>query len=53
MSPNDLLYDDAEGWCKMEMNYTKGRIAELIDDSDNVAKWSAAAQIFENYKYSL
>ncbi|WMV08863.1 hypothetical protein MTR67_002248, partial [Solanum verrucosum] len=33
-SPNDPEYDDVEGWCKMAMNYTKGRIAELISDSD-------------------
>ncbi|WMV41278.1 hypothetical protein MTR67_034663 [Solanum verrucosum] len=23
MSPNDLEHDDAEGWCKTVMNYTK------------------------------
>uniref|UniRef100_M1DCF3 Uncharacterized protein n=1 Tax=Solanum tuberosum TaxID=4113 RepID=M1DCF3_SOLTU len=34
MSPNDPEHDDAEGWCKMAMNYTKGRIAKLIGDSD-------------------
>uniref|UniRef100_M1DLF3 Uncharacterized protein n=1 Tax=Solanum tuberosum TaxID=4113 RepID=M1DLF3_SOLTU len=34
MSPNDPEHDDAEGWCKKGMNYTKGRITELIDDSD-------------------
>ncbi|WMV30642.1 hypothetical protein MTR67_024027 [Solanum verrucosum] len=34
MSPNDPEHDDAEGWCKTAMNYTKGRIAELIGDSD-------------------
>uniref|UniRef100_M1DUY6 Uncharacterized protein n=1 Tax=Solanum tuberosum TaxID=4113 RepID=M1DUY6_SOLTU len=34
MSPNDPEHDDAEGWCKTVKNYTKGRIAELIDDSD-------------------
>ncbi|KAG5610311.1 hypothetical protein H5410_021592, partial [Solanum commersonii] len=32
--PNDLEHDDSEGWCKTVMNYTKGRIAELISDSD-------------------
>ncbi|KAG5631213.1 hypothetical protein H5410_002930 [Solanum commersonii] len=26
MSPNDPKHDDAEGWCKTAMNYTKGRI---------------------------
>uniref|UniRef100_M1DXF1 Uncharacterized protein n=1 Tax=Solanum tuberosum TaxID=4113 RepID=M1DXF1_SOLTU len=25
MSPNDLDHDDAEGWCKTVMNYTKSR----------------------------
>jgi len=34
MSPNNPEHDDAEGWCKMAMNYTKGKIAELIGDSD-------------------
>ncbi|WMV59409.1 hypothetical protein MTR67_052794 [Solanum verrucosum] len=34
MSPNDLKHDDAEGWCKMAVNYTKRRIAELISDFD-------------------
>uniref|UniRef100_M1DRC4 Uncharacterized protein n=1 Tax=Solanum tuberosum TaxID=4113 RepID=M1DRC4_SOLTU len=34
MSPNDPEHDDVEGWCKMAMNYTKGRITELIGDSD-------------------
>uniref|UniRef100_M1DSE1 Uncharacterized protein n=1 Tax=Solanum tuberosum TaxID=4113 RepID=M1DSE1_SOLTU len=34
MSPNDPEHDDAEGWWKMEMNYMKGRITELIVDSD-------------------
>uniref|UniRef100_M1DCL9 Uncharacterized protein n=1 Tax=Solanum tuberosum TaxID=4113 RepID=M1DCL9_SOLTU len=34
MSPNDPEYDDAEGWCKTAMNYTKGRITELIGDFD-------------------
>ncbi|WMV41395.1 hypothetical protein MTR67_034780 [Solanum verrucosum] len=34
MSPNDPEHDYAEGWCKTAMNYTKGRIAELIGDSD-------------------
>uniref|UniRef100_M1DRN4 Uncharacterized protein n=1 Tax=Solanum tuberosum TaxID=4113 RepID=M1DRN4_SOLTU len=34
MLPNDPEHDNAEGWCKMAMNYTKGRIAELISDSD-------------------
>uniref|UniRef100_M1DTT8 Uncharacterized protein n=1 Tax=Solanum tuberosum TaxID=4113 RepID=M1DTT8_SOLTU len=34
MSPNAPEHDDAEGWCKMAMNYTKGLIAELIGDSD-------------------
>ncbi|KAG5591338.1 hypothetical protein H5410_041852 [Solanum commersonii] len=34
MSPNDPKHEDAEGWCKTMMNYTKGRIAELIGDSD-------------------
>uniref|UniRef100_M1D9P9 Uncharacterized protein n=1 Tax=Solanum tuberosum TaxID=4113 RepID=M1D9P9_SOLTU len=24
MSPNDPQHDDAEGWCKMAMNYIKG-----------------------------
>ncbi|WMV13632.1 hypothetical protein MTR67_007017, partial [Solanum verrucosum] len=33
MSPNDLEHDDAKGWCKTVMNYTHGRITELIDDS--------------------
>ncbi|KAG5630000.1 hypothetical protein H5410_001717 [Solanum commersonii] len=33
MSPNDLDHDDAEGWCNTAMNYTKGRIAELIGNS--------------------
>uniref|UniRef100_M1DDY2 Uncharacterized protein n=1 Tax=Solanum tuberosum TaxID=4113 RepID=M1DDY2_SOLTU len=33
MSPNDLEHDDAEGWCKTAMNYTKGKIAELIGHS--------------------
>ncbi|KAG5599832.1 hypothetical protein H5410_031202 [Solanum commersonii] len=34
MSPNDPKHDDAEGWCKTAMNYIKGRIAELISDSN-------------------
>ncbi|KAG5595089.1 hypothetical protein H5410_036321 [Solanum commersonii] len=34
MSPNELEYNDAKGWCKTAMNYTKGRIAKLIGDSD-------------------
>uniref|UniRef100_M1DAY1 Uncharacterized protein n=1 Tax=Solanum tuberosum TaxID=4113 RepID=M1DAY1_SOLTU len=34
ISPNDPEHDDAEGWCKTAKNYTKGRIAELIDDFD-------------------
>ncbi|KAG5631605.1 hypothetical protein H5410_003322 [Solanum commersonii] len=34
ISPNDIEHDDAEGWCKMATNYTKGRIAELIGDFD-------------------
>ncbi|WMV47172.1 hypothetical protein MTR67_040557, partial [Solanum verrucosum] len=34
MFPNDLEHDDAEGWCKTTMNYTKRRITELIGDSD-------------------
>uniref|UniRef100_M1DW19 Uncharacterized protein n=1 Tax=Solanum tuberosum TaxID=4113 RepID=M1DW19_SOLTU len=32
--PNGPEYDDAEGWYETTMNYTKGRIAELIGDSD-------------------
>ncbi|KAG5571597.1 hypothetical protein H5410_061363 [Solanum commersonii] len=32
--PNGPKHDDAEGWYKTMMNYTKGRIAELIGDSD-------------------
>ncbi|WMV13391.1 hypothetical protein MTR67_006776 [Solanum verrucosum] len=34
MSPNNPEHDKAEGWYKMAVNYTKGRIAELIGDSD-------------------
>uniref|UniRef100_M1DGK1 Gag-pol polyprotein n=1 Tax=Solanum tuberosum TaxID=4113 RepID=M1DGK1_SOLTU len=34
MSPNDPEHEDAEGWCNTVMNYTKGRITELIGDSD-------------------
>ncbi|WMV33155.1 hypothetical protein MTR67_026540, partial [Solanum verrucosum] len=34
MSPNDPEHDDAEGWCKPVMNYTKWRIVELVDDSN-------------------
>uniref|UniRef100_M1DGR2 Uncharacterized protein n=1 Tax=Solanum tuberosum TaxID=4113 RepID=M1DGR2_SOLTU len=34
ITPNDPEHDDAEEWCKTAMNYTKGRIAELIGDSD-------------------
>ncbi|WMV24934.1 hypothetical protein MTR67_018319, partial [Solanum verrucosum] len=34
MSPNDLEHNDAEGWCKTTMNYTKRQIAELISDCD-------------------
>ncbi|KAG5591411.1 hypothetical protein H5410_041925 [Solanum commersonii] len=34
MSPNDLEHNDAEGWYKMTVNYTKRQIAELIDDFD-------------------
>ncbi|KAG5631944.1 hypothetical protein H5410_003661 [Solanum commersonii] len=30
MSPNDPEHDNAEGWCKMAMNYSKGQIVELI-----------------------
>ncbi|WMV18920.1 hypothetical protein MTR67_012305, partial [Solanum verrucosum] len=26
MSPNDLEHNDAEGWYKTAMNYTKGRV---------------------------
>ncbi|KAG5590597.1 hypothetical protein H5410_041111, partial [Solanum commersonii] len=33
-SPNNPEHDDAKRWCKTAMNYTKGRIAELIRDSD-------------------
>uniref|UniRef100_M1DA01 Uncharacterized protein n=1 Tax=Solanum tuberosum TaxID=4113 RepID=M1DA01_SOLTU len=38
MSPNDLEHDDVEGWCKTAMNYTKGRITELIGDSDKLRR---------------
>uniref|UniRef100_M1DW86 Uncharacterized protein n=1 Tax=Solanum tuberosum TaxID=4113 RepID=M1DW86_SOLTU len=34
MLPNGPEHDDFEGWCKMATNYTKGRITELIGDSD-------------------
>ncbi|WMV38078.1 hypothetical protein MTR67_031463 [Solanum verrucosum] len=34
MPPNNPKHDDAEGWYKMVINYTKGRIAELISDFD-------------------
>uniref|UniRef100_M1DVR6 Integrase core domain containing protein n=1 Tax=Solanum tuberosum TaxID=4113 RepID=M1DVR6_SOLTU len=34
MSPNDPDHDDAEGWCKTMVNYTKRQITELIIDSD-------------------
>uniref|UniRef100_M1DSP8 Uncharacterized protein n=1 Tax=Solanum tuberosum TaxID=4113 RepID=M1DSP8_SOLTU len=34
VSANDPEHDDVKGWCKTAMNYTKGRIAELIGDSD-------------------
>uniref|UniRef100_M1DHU2 Integrase core domain containing protein n=1 Tax=Solanum tuberosum TaxID=4113 RepID=M1DHU2_SOLTU len=34
MSPNDLENNDADGWCKTAMNYTKGQIPESIVDSD-------------------
>uniref|UniRef100_M1DVV3 Polyprotein protein n=1 Tax=Solanum tuberosum TaxID=4113 RepID=M1DVV3_SOLTU len=34
MSPNDPEHDDAEGWCKTVMNYTKWRIPESIGDSN-------------------
>uniref|UniRef100_M1DTP6 Uncharacterized protein n=1 Tax=Solanum tuberosum TaxID=4113 RepID=M1DTP6_SOLTU len=30
MSPNDPEHDDAEGWCKMAMNYTK-RMNHRVD----------------------
>ena len=50
MSPNDPKRDDAEGWCKMAMSYTKRWIAESAISTNN-AKWSAVAQICENYKY--
>ncbi|WMV07835.1 hypothetical protein MTR67_001220 [Solanum verrucosum] len=32
--PNGLEHDDAEGWYETAMNYTKGRITELIGDSN-------------------
>uniref|UniRef100_M1BRJ8 Uncharacterized protein n=1 Tax=Solanum tuberosum TaxID=4113 RepID=M1BRJ8_SOLTU len=31
--PNGPEHDYAEGWYETAMNYTKGRIAELISDS--------------------
>ncbi|KAG5630995.1 hypothetical protein H5410_002712 [Solanum commersonii] len=34
MSPNDPEHDDAEGWCKTAMNYTKRRITQLIGNFD-------------------
>ncbi|WMV46434.1 hypothetical protein MTR67_039819 [Solanum verrucosum] len=34
MPPNEPKHDDVEGWCKTATNYTKGRIAELINDSN-------------------
>uniref|UniRef100_M1DSX5 Uncharacterized protein n=1 Tax=Solanum tuberosum TaxID=4113 RepID=M1DSX5_SOLTU len=34
MSSNDQEHDDAEGCSKTAMNYTKGRIIELIGDFD-------------------
>ncbi|KAG5586113.1 hypothetical protein H5410_046547 [Solanum commersonii] len=34
MSPNDTEHDDVEGRCKTMTNYTKGRIIELIGDSE-------------------
>uniref|UniRef100_M1DVY4 Uncharacterized protein n=1 Tax=Solanum tuberosum TaxID=4113 RepID=M1DVY4_SOLTU len=34
MPPNNPEHDDAEGWYKTAMNYTKGRIVVLIGDSD-------------------
>uniref|UniRef100_M1DFD7 Transposon MuDR mudrA n=1 Tax=Solanum tuberosum TaxID=4113 RepID=M1DFD7_SOLTU len=37
MSLNDPEHDDAEGWCKTVMNYTKGRIAELIVEEQSPA----------------
>ncbi|KAG5590599.1 hypothetical protein H5410_041113, partial [Solanum commersonii] len=30
ISPNNPENDDAKGWCKTAMNYTKERIADLI-----------------------
>uniref|UniRef100_M1DJ77 Uncharacterized protein n=1 Tax=Solanum tuberosum TaxID=4113 RepID=M1DJ77_SOLTU len=34
MSPNDPEHDDVEGWYKTAMNYIKGRITELIGNSE-------------------
>uniref|UniRef100_M1DX36 Uncharacterized protein n=1 Tax=Solanum tuberosum TaxID=4113 RepID=M1DX36_SOLTU len=34
MSPNEPKHNDAEGWCKTAVNYTKRQIAELIGDFD-------------------
>uniref|UniRef100_M1DGF9 Uncharacterized protein n=1 Tax=Solanum tuberosum TaxID=4113 RepID=M1DGF9_SOLTU len=35
MSPNVPEHDDANGWCNTAMNYTKGRITELIGELTN------------------
>uniref|UniRef100_M1DC96 Uncharacterized protein n=1 Tax=Solanum tuberosum TaxID=4113 RepID=M1DC96_SOLTU len=34
MPPDKPVHDNVEGWCKTATNYTKGRIAKLIGDSD-------------------
>uniref|UniRef100_M1E136 Integrase core domain containing protein n=1 Tax=Solanum tuberosum TaxID=4113 RepID=M1E136_SOLTU len=34
MSPINSEHDDVEGWYKTAMNYTKGRITEMINDFD-------------------
>ncbi|KAG5590359.1 hypothetical protein H5410_040873 [Solanum commersonii] len=34
MSSNNTEHYDAEGWCNTATNYIKGRIAELISDSN-------------------
>ncbi len=53
MSPNDPEHDDAEGWCKTAMNYTKGESPSWSAIPTNVAESFTATQIFENYKYSV
>uniref|UniRef100_M1E0M2 Uncharacterized protein n=1 Tax=Solanum tuberosum TaxID=4113 RepID=M1E0M2_SOLTU len=43
MSTNDPEHDDAEGWCKTVVKYSKSssqRIGEQVGDPDEAAVWT-------------